>query len=61
MVCTHSLFPSDSHDEIVPTKIAVQSCKWNHRFEQEEEEVQTSLNCEGKTQHAREGLKKTSY
>jgi hypothetical protein len=38
----HSLFPSDSHDEIVPTKMQCRVANGTHPFE-EEEEVQTSL------------------
>jgi hypothetical protein len=43
----HSLFPSDSHDEIVPTKMQSTVENGTHPFE-EEEEVQTSVNCEVK-------------
>ncbi len=44
----HSLFPSDSHDEIVPTKMQSRVANGTHPFEEEEEEVQISVKCEVK-------------
>ncbi len=58
----HSLFPSDSHDEIVPTKMQSRVANGTHPFEEEEEEeeeeVQTSVKCEVKFSKLGKGFKK---